>query len=132
MSRGGSRWGAGRPAWKAKAEHCRRIDARRWKREGILQSPGRHGGWGWTDPETGEQTASIGYSVGPDAVTLIYTIGGEPISQRVPILASGCTYGGKRLWFGCPSCGRRVAILYLRSRCFACRTCRFSCSIKTV
>jgi hypothetical protein len=124
MSRGGSRWGAGRPAWKAKAEHCRSIDARRWKREGILLSPGRLGGWGWTDPETGKQTASIGYTVGVGAVTLDYSVNGEPISQRVPALATGCTYGGKRYWFGCPRCGKRAAILYLRSHRFACRTCQ--------
>lgn len=122
MSRGGSRFGAGRPGWHVKAEHCRSIDARRWAREGILQD-GRSGGWAWTDPDTGTQTASIGYSVAPGALTLSYTMKGEPIRQRVPILATGCTYGGRRRWFGCPGCGRRVAILYLRNLGFACRKC---------
>lgn len=122
MGTGGMRYGAGRPGWHVKAEHCRQIDARRWAREGILQD-GRSGGWAWTDPDTGERLASIGYSVAGGAVTLIYTMNGEPMRQHVPILATGCTYGGRRYWFGCPRCGRRVAILYLRNRGFACRHC---------
>jgi ribosomal protein S27AE len=44
--------------------------------------------------------------------------------QRVPILATGCTNGGKRYWFGCPRCGKRAAILYLHSHRFACRNCQ--------
>jgi hypothetical protein len=76
------------------------------------------------DSESGKQTASIGYPVGPDAVTSIYSVDGEPIRQFVPILATGCTYGGKRYWFGCPRCGKRVAILNLRSRRFACPSCQ--------
>lgn len=122
MSRGGSRFGAGRSGWQVKAEHCRSIDARHWAREGILQA-GRSGGWAWTDPDTGMQLASIGYSVEPGAVALIYPMKGEPMRQHVPILATGCNYGGRRYWFGCPSCGRRVAVLYLRTGGFACRKC---------
>lgn len=123
MGKGGMRYGAGRPGWHVKAEHCRSIDARRWAREGILQAAGRAGGWGWTDPDTGKQLASIGYSVVPGALTLIYTMNGDPMRQHVPILSTGCTYGGRRYWFGCPWCGKRVAILYLRNLGFACRKC---------
>jgi endogenous inhibitor of DNA gyrase (YacG/DUF329 family) len=122
MGRGGMRWGAGRPGWHAKAEHCRSIDARRWAREGLLQS-GYHGGWAWSDPETGDRLASIGYSVDADAVTLIYSMGTIPMRQHVPLLATECNFGGCRRWFGCPQCGRRVAVLYLRQRGFACRRC---------
>ena len=34
-----------------------------------------------------------------------------------------CQYGGKRLWFTCPRCGKRVAVLYAPDRYFACRKC---------
>lgn len=122
MSRGGSRFGAGRPGWHVKAEHCRSIDARRWAREGILQA-GRSGGWAWTDPDTGKQSASIGYAVAGNVLTLSYRMNDTPMDQRVPILSTGCNYGGRRFWFGCPWCGKRVAFLYLRSRGFACRKC---------
>ena len=122
MGRGGSRWGAGRPGWHVKAEHCRRIDARRWRREGILQ-PGRMGSWVWTDADTGEQTASIGYSIEPGAVVLNYTMGDKPMRQRLPILATPCHFGGQRQWFACPHCARRVAVLFLRANGFFCRQC---------
>jgi hypothetical protein len=118
---GGMRWGAGRPGWHVKAEHCKSIDARRWTREGILQGP-RSGGWGWWTDD-GEKTGSIGYHCDGNAVTLSYSVGDTSMRQQVPILTTGCNYGGRRFWFGCPHCGRRVAVLYLRARGFACRKC---------
>lgn len=57
-------------------------------------------------------------------MVLDYAINGARMSQRVPILRTGCTYGGDRPWFGCPKCGNRVALLYLRaSDGFICRKC---------
>jgi hypothetical protein len=120
MGTGGMRWGAGRPAWRVKAEHCKSIDARRWAREGILPGP-RSGSWAWWIE--GEQTGSISYASDGHALTLSYTLSGEPVRQRVPILSTPCTYGGRRYWFGCPRCGRRVAVLYLRNIGFGCRKC---------
>jgi hypothetical protein len=78
-----------------KAEHCRSIDARRWQREGILQA-GRYGGCAWTDAETGERLASIGYSTEPGAVLLNYAMGDRAMRQRVPILSTPCHFGGQR------------------------------------
>lgn len=120
MSSGGMRRGAGRPGWHVKAEHCKSIDARRWAREGILPGP-RSGGWGWWSE--GEQTGSIEYASDAHTVMLSYTLDGEPMRQRVPVLSTACTYGGRRYWFGCPRCGRRIAVLYLRNLGFGCRRC---------
>ena len=122
MGTGGMRYGAGRPGWHVKAEHVRRIDARRWAREGILKAS-CSGGWAWTDADTGEQVASIGYQSDGRTLTLAYSMNDKPMRQHVPILTTGCTYGGVRYWFGCPRCGGRVAILYLRTLGFGCRKC---------
>lgn len=122
MGRGGMRFGAGRPAMHAKAEHCLRLDARHWAREGILQSV-CSGVWGWTNRDTGERRASLGYRSDACTVTLNYAVNGESVSQLVPILTTPCRYGGQRYWFGCPKCGQQVAILYLRWQRFACRKC---------
>lgn len=122
MARGGSRYGAGRPGWHVKAEHCRSIDARRWQREGILQ-PGRLGGWAWTDAETGKQVVSIGYSTEPGSVVLNYTLDGRPMRQHLHLQTTPCHFGGQRQWFGCPNCTRRVAVLFLRANGFFCRRC---------
>lgn len=123
MGTGGMRIGAGRPGWHVKAEGCRQLDARRWARERILQAM-CSGVWAWTDAATGERLASIGYrSDGRTAVALDFNINGEAMHQQVPILTTECNYGGRRYWFGCPRCGARVAILYLRNLGFGCRRC---------
>jgi hypothetical protein len=129
MSKGGQRWGAGRPGWKVKAEDCRSIDVRRWHRDGILR-PGGAGEWAWWNG-AGRTVASVAYSVTADAVALRFAFGGHAAdsggrvtTQAVPILRTPCNCGGDRLWFACPHCTRRVAVLYLRPATgFACRNC---------
>lgn len=120
--KGGNRYGAGRPAQHAKAEHCRRIDIRRFAKADILH-PGSWG-WVWNDPETGKETASIGINViSIGLLTLDYSVGGVPTSEPVRIDRTPCTFGKSRPWFGCPGCGHRVALLYLRGGRFRCRQC---------
>ena len=51
--------------------------------------------------------------------------------QRVSITWTNCHFGGRRPWFTCSAhtngryCGRRVAVLYLTGKSFACRTSRY-------
>ena len=123
MGTGGSRYGAGRPAKHLKAEHCKKLDVRRWQREGVLK-PGRSGTWQWTNSETGEQVGSIGYRADHGSVRLDYSIDGKPSGQTVRLGKSSCNYGGARQWFICPVRGERVAVLYLRAGRFACRHCQ--------
>jgi hypothetical protein len=123
MGTGGSRYGAGRPALHVKAEHCKRIDVRRWQRDGALRA-GRAGSWQWTNSETGEKVAEIGYRSDGSSVRLDYSIDGRDCSQRVSLTQSACNYGGTRSWFVCPVRGQRVAVLYLRAGRFACRHCQ--------
>ena len=123
MGRGGMRFGAGRPGWNVKAEHCRSIDVRRVERENLLRA-GVTTAWAWTDSETGERLASIGFSVTDDAVLLFYNLNDKPTRQTVPLERTPCHYGGSRPWFNCPRCRRRVAVLYLRASGFACRHCQ--------
>src|SRR6185369_336204 len=44
---------------------------------------------------------------------------------EVSLDSTPCHFGRQRLWFRCPAlgCGRRVALLYLGGRYFACRRC---------
>jgi len=54
---------------------------------------------------------------------------GSSVEQRVPITWTACHFGGQRPWFICSiysigrHCGRRVALLYLAGKLFACRRC---------
>ena len=126
MAKGGSRLGAGRPAYKVKGEQLQRIDVRVWARNGLLTG-NRFFSWSWN--RGGEPTGSIGVKVTPQsAVTLEYslTYDGErhSKSERVELIYKPCNFGGARPWFQCPRCTRQVAQLYMRSRRFACRHCQ--------
>jgi hypothetical protein len=44
------------------------------------------------------------------------------IAERVPLVHTAQPFGGERLWFACPECGRRCAVLY-GGRRFLCRCC---------
>lgn len=59
---------------------------------------------------------------GRDALTLIYTCGGEEVSERLAVEWTPCNYGGARAWLRCPGCRRRVRKLFAGER-FQCRRC---------
>lgn len=122
MPRGGSRYGAGRPNWKLKAEQSLPLDVRRMHRAGVLRQ-GYAGGWHWTNSYTGEPAGNIGFTIEPGGVLLRYTVNGDSRNQYVPLEHTGCHFGGARPWFVCPIRGERVAVLYMRGGRFACRRC---------
>ena len=101
----------------------RRLDVRKMKREGCLE-PGASGRWGWS--RNGETVASVCYH------TCLMRYGWctasangqgpESMDYRVGLEWTPCNYGGSRVWFRCPSCHRRVAVIY-GGKVFACRHC---------
>lgn len=129
MGAGGSRWGAGRPGWKRKAEQSLAFDVRKVARNGLLK-PGAFA-WQWTS-NYGEKMGSIGVRVFDDAQRLTLTYqwsphGSEPRSVECSlwIARTACNYGGTRPWLLCPSCGRRCAVVYFGAPGgrYACRRC---------
>jgi hypothetical protein len=58
-------------------------------------------------------------------ITLGYRLGqdGQPIEQSVYLGWTRPQFGGRRPWFICPRCNRRVALLYLCGERWACRIC---------
>lgn len=121
MSRGGMRNGAGRPGYKLKTNQTRSIDVRRWKRDGLLVDG--YFGWQWTDSDTGKVESSIGVDISYGLVTLIYTANGQSFRNPISVMRTPCTFGGERVWFGCPRCRQRCAKLFLRWGHFRCRSC---------
>ena len=124
----GGRGSGLRPSYSGKdtAEDSLPLDIRRLKRSGVL-APGRSFSWQWTVND--QVRASIRVSVEAWQVELIYSYtptGGaaETIRQAVMLEVTPCTLGGTRQWFRCPTCFRRVAVLYGRGRLFACRLCK--------
>lgn len=128
MSRGGHRYGAGRPGWRRKCEHMLRIDVRQLQRKGRLAA-GQSFGWYWS--RDGEQIANIAVTTYADSLTLTYRwtpSAYEPRHVRCPVwlTRTPCNFGGQRAWFICPDCGRTCAVLFGASRRgnFACRVCQ--------
>lgn len=119
--RGGSRAGAGRPAYKRKTIACLRLDVRQLARGHYLQ-PGRRFSWIWW--RDGEQAGSIEIQVlDADSMKLVYTYNGTPYMVRVALEQTSCNYGGSRTWGLCPRCHGRVAMLYLSDGGWVCRKC---------
>jgi len=121
--------GPGSGSWyrwnrKTTVKETQRLDVRDLRQQGRLR-PGYAGTWFWTcgDRKTGE----ISYWVETDRLVLAYRIkiGGEWESIKEPVWfdRTPCNYGGERLWFRCPNCGRRVAVLGLYGSRFVCRHC---------
>lgn len=120
MSRGGWRYGAGRPASHAKTSHYLRLDVRVLHRKALL-TPGASFSWQWS--RDGGQVASIGVRVmGSYSVHLDYQRSGNPEHVELDLQRTACHYGSTRPWFTCPRCGRRVAIVYLANTP-GCRQC---------
>ena len=46
----------------------------------------------------------------------------EEYSERLVVQRTKCHFGGSRVWWFCPKCGRRCAVLFGGSR-FLCRSC---------
>src|SRR5215831_5615350 len=124
----GRPYGIGRPT----CESCISIDVRRWHREGRLDA-GLSFSCSWT--RGGEPSGSINVRTETDVVVLTYRARSwgeaeyKSVEQRVPITWTACHLGGQRPWFVCSiysggrHCGRRVALLYLAGKLFACRRC---------
>jgi hypothetical protein len=67
--------------------------------------------------------------VGDDGIFFVFVApsdeGSEcsPVIKFVPITWTACHFGGRRPWFVCPRCGRRIAAIYIAGEYVACRRC---------
>ena len=98
------------------------LDAVDVRRSGILERPhcarvGRVG------RETGALLVGLEYDGQALSIRLMVR---DATPQRVSVLWTACNYGGRRPWFRCPKCARRVRQLRLvpPARIFACRACQ--------
>lgn len=101
------------------------VDLRYLRRQQRLR-PGYYGSLRWL--RGGRETGSIRFAAGLDDITLHYRIRDrgtgdwEDIREVVPLLRTPQPLGGERVWFACPRCRRRCAVLY-GGRRFFCRRC---------
>jgi hypothetical protein len=122
--------GMGSGSWyrwdsKTTTESQHRVDIRWFKKQGCLRA-GKFGRLSWSQGD--EPTGSITFRVEQDQIVLNYRRsphGGEweDVEEVVRFERTACNYGGYRMWFLCPNCWKRVAVLYGASKYFLCRHC---------
>jgi hypothetical protein len=114
MGKGGARCGAGRKAIRATTTNSLTIDVRQCQRHEGLEN-GECGTW-YLD----HGRKPVNFRVSDEVAVMTHSLAAKPIQ----VLRVACNYGGERLYFGCPKCGGRCVLLYLRpSTGFTCRDC---------
>lgn len=103
-------------------EDCLSLDSRTMARYKVFNGGGG-GSWVWRKGDSQEVFSSITYHYDNGGLVLSYTCNEQQHRYLVNVVTTPCNYGGKRYWFNCPKCFKRVAKLYLRNSMFFCRTC---------
>ena len=121
--------GSGRPAsysGRATTEDSLPLDIRRLQRDGAL-APGRVFSWQWLVNDRVRASIQVRAESWQVELNYSYTREGQPaefVRQAVLLESTPCRLGGSRRWFCCPTCPRRVAVIYGVGRLFACRRCK--------
>ena len=121
---GGYGSGGGRGALKSGAFW--RLDIARFKRIGLL-NPGRYT-LNWSDSDN-ETVATINVHSEADRIHLSYRqkwrgdSEWNRVHETVLLDWSNQNFGGKRVWFLCPTCSARRGVLFGRGR-YLCRVCQ--------
>lgn len=98
----------------------------RWMRKNGLLVLNTAGSMSWEC--RGKETGCVGYRVEDDHLILRYWnkhMDGEweSIEDAICFTWTPCNFGGRRQWFLCPECNRRVAVVY-GGKYFRCRHCQ--------
>lgn len=122
--------GSGSGAWQRRkrgtVEHHWPIRIGELHRAGALAA-GTEADLIWGDPEA--PTGSIGLMAERERITLRYEARYDSgrATERFEVVArldwTPCNFGGARPWFRCPTCARRVAVLFVVSTYIRCRHC---------
>lgn len=121
-------WGSNRWKWvstKATTQDPLRVDIRELKRGGWIVS--RLGAFTTTWSRNGQPIGSISFDARTDGLEFKYNFREnrgewEYRNSFAPFAGTPCNYGGIRHWFRCPTCGRRVAVLFIGGT-VNCRIC---------
>jgi hypothetical protein len=91
------------------------------KRKGLL-IPGLNITLSWSRGDI--IITNIETTVYENYLLLIYTFKKtKDVKQKIYFDWTPCYYGSERVWFRCPFCDRRCAIIYFHEKYFACRIC---------
>lgn len=120
---GSSRWGM--TLTRLTIEGLLRLDVRVLARSGALK-PGAASSVTWGNGPAVTLSVSIRDT---NEVHLVYEVqahldGMVSVRERIRLTRTPCTLDGSRVWFACPGCGTRCAVLYALGGVFRCRSCQ--------
>jgi hypothetical protein len=108
-------------------EETKRIDIRYMQKKRYL-TPGTSGSLSWTC--NGEPSGNINFRSLNGQIILNYRFRDcsygedwESVKQTIYLDSTPCHFGGTRLWFICPHCQQRCAVLCSAGKYFLCRQC---------
>lgn len=98
------------------------FDIKELSRGGYL-TPFSKYDWVWRT-DKGTQQTTVAITVLQDSLRVVFPIGAQLVHQTIQLTYSLGPQGGRRPWFACPTCQRRVGVLYhAEGLPFRCRTC---------
>ena len=95
-------------------DDCAKLDMRDWTRWGVFRS-----GIQYTVLDAG-RGIQVEVEISRNHVELSW---GRSSSQVIELERTPCNFGGRRVWFLCPRCGRRMQVLYLKLGYWMCWRC---------
>ena len=124
---------------KQEANYLHKLSIYWLKKNNYLENGWwKTGGIKWTNGWTGKETI-VNFNVSLEEANISHHIdlsykreingAEEDINYKITLTSTTCYFGGIRYWFVCPAivnginCGKRVGVLYLWGRYFACRHC---------
>ncbi len=119
---GSNRWGT--TVTRLSTDEVPQLDVRVLSREGALQ-PGATSVVTWVTgaaiianvPEDDDEVVCLAYGMQTPGKLL------ATVNEYVRLTRTPCNFGKFRVWFACPGCGRRCAVLYGLLGRFRCRGC---------
>ncbi|MEI8570803.1 hypothetical protein U737_17970 [Methylomonas sp. LW13] len=120
-------FGSGRLSDIKSTDYYRTIDIREWLPQRLIESAGCFT-VSWF--RNGKPNGKMNVRVEANQVRLSYSVridrgDWQYLNYSIGLQTTGCHFGGRRYWFSCPAlgCGKRVAVLYMGDKYFACRKC---------
>ncbi len=106
---------------KTKVEDCHKVDANDFARWKFFKTGMRWSSTRWT--RGGRETGSCGVhtKIGDNQAVCVFQYNGREVAVNLSPYVPG--FGGRRYFFLCPVCGRRVRTLHFKNAEIACRTC---------
>jgi len=107
-------------------ENLKKLDVRLLKKKGALKTNSA-GTLSWT--VGGQPDGAIRFRMTDADIRLNFNYRDSAyndwvaVEQIVGLEKTPCHFGGERTWFTCPDCRRRVGVLCLADKTFACRRC---------